>query len=447
MHRRIAFALSAAVLLAPGAAQAQDCSTSDGLACLLLRFFSESNPVVLQQAPEPFNHSAHFVSQPEARATLTELNRSIATQLSTFPITSSSGGFTFTFDPALGVFNRSTETFGPVFSERPLTSGKGKFSVGVTHTISTYDKFEGNDLRDGEMKLYLTHLDTNNDHTSLAPWFEGDVIESDLFIELENDTTVLFANYGVTDRFDVGVAIPYLKVDLNARIATGIQRLATGADPFIIHQFNDGTTTRDFVESGNAEGVGDVLVRGKYSLVAKPGAGLAAAVDVRLPTGDDEDLLGSGGTQTKVFLIGALRPSRRFAPRATAGYVFSSGGSDLIGDLPNEIDYSAGFDAGLHSRVTLTADFLGRTILDATRVELQNRVLVNSLRTNPAARIETQVTTPVPTTGNLNLWLGSVGVKVNPVGRLLLVGNVLFALGNDGLQDEVTPVFGIDYTF
>jgi hypothetical protein len=50
-------------------------------------------------------------------------------------------------------------------------------------------------------------------------------------------------------------------------------------------------------------------------------------------------------------------------------------------------------------------------------------------------------------TGNLDLFLASVGFKLNPVGRLLLMGNLLIALGNNGLQDEVTPVFGIDYTF
>jgi hypothetical protein len=33
------------------------------------------------------------------------------------------------------------------------------------------------------------------------------------------------------------------------------------------------------------------------------------------------------------------------------------------------------------------------------------------------------------------------------VGRLLLVGNVLFAIGSSGLQDKVIPTFGIDYSF
>jgi hypothetical protein len=33
------------------------------------------------------------------------------------------------------------------------------------------------------------------------------------------------------------------------------------------------------------------------------------------------------------------------------------------------------------------------------------------------------------------------------VGHLLLVGNVLLAIGNTGLQDKVTPSFGIEYSF
>ena len=48
---------------------------------------------------------------------------------------------------------------------------------------------------------------------------------------------------------------------------------------------------------------------------------------------------------------------------------------------------------------------------------------------------------------NIGLYLGSVGFKINPAGRLLLVGNVLIAIGDNGLQDSVTPVFGIDYSF
>ncbi|HUG54668.1 MAG TPA: transporter, partial [Vicinamibacteria bacterium] len=293
--------LLAVLIAAPASAQ----EAPDGLAGVLLRFFSPTNPVVLRAAPDPFSHAAHFSSQPEARATLRQLNRGIASQLSTFPLGSSSAGFTYTFDPALGVFNRSTDTFGPVFGERPVTAGKNKFSFGLSVLRATYDRFEGQDLRDGDIRLILTHQDTNADGSELNPWFEGDVIASDLVLDLSNDTTVLYANYGVSERLDIGVAIPYQRLDVDARIRTSIQHLATEGDPFVVHAFDDGSDDAEFRESGSAEGIGDIVLRGKYNFLRRSSLSLAAAVDLRLPTGDENDLLGSGATQVKTYLIGA----------------------------------------------------------------------------------------------------------------------------------------------
>jgi hypothetical protein len=441
--RRALLAVGFAVLAAPASAQ----EAPDGLAGLLLRFFSPENPVVLRENPDPaLSHAAHFVSQPNAQATLQQLNRGIASQLSTFPLGSSSAGFTYTFDPALGVFNRSTESFGPVFSERPITAGKGKFSFGVTHLRATYDTFEGQDLGAGDMKLYLTHEDVNFDNSNLNLWFEGDVVESALVLDLKNDTTVFFANYGLADRIDVGVAIPYTRVDLDARIDARIQRLATAADPFVVHVFDSGEATNSFRESGTAEGIGDMVLRGKFNFLRGTSTNMALATDLRLPTGDADDLLGSGATQLKVYVVGAWLASKAFSPRAAAGYTLSSGGADFIGELPDEINYSAGFDLAAHSRVTLTADLIGRTLLDANRVVIRDRTFNFAQRLDPTVRSATFQTTETET-GNLNVLLGSAGVKINPVGRLLLTANALFGLGDDGLVDRFTPVFGIDYSF
>ena len=438
-------AVSLALALAAPAAHAQE--APDGLAGLLLRFFSPSNPVILQDAPAPFSHAAHFVSQPNAQETLRQLNRGIAAQLSTFPLGSSSSGFTYDFDPELGVFNRSTETFGPVFAERALTAGKGKLSFGVNHLSASYDRFEGQDLEEGDIKLYLLHEDlAAPGRLNTATWFEGDIIESALSIDLQNDTTVLYANYGVTDRFDVGVAVPYVRLDMTARIDATIERLSTAADPFEVHVFpGDGDLTESFVETGSAEGIGDMVVRGKYNFYRGPSANVALATDLRLPTGNTDDLLGSGATQVKLYAIAGYA-GKRFAPRASWGYTFSSGGADFMGELPDEIAYTAGFDAGLHSRVTLTADFVGRTLLDADRLVLAEQTFEAVTRTDPAVQTTTRLT-PTIVTGNVNVLLGSVGLKVNPVGRLLLVGNVLLAIGEGGLQDEVTPVLGLEYSF
>src|SRR5262245_35504903 len=49
-------------------------------------------------------------------------------QTSTFPIASSAGGFTWTFDRSLGIQTRKSASFGPIFAERPLTNGSKKLN-------------------------------------------------------------------------------------------------------------------------------------------------------------------------------------------------------------------------------------------------------------------------------------------------------------------------------
>ncbi len=433
-------------VVAPGAARPAVAQSSGGLAGLLLRFFSEENPVVLAGNPNPaFSHSAHFRSQENAQGILTQLNAGIAAQLSTFPVGSSSGGFTYTFDETLGVYNRTTESFGPIFAERPLTAGKGKFSFAVNYQHGTWDRFEGQDLGGGDLNLYLTHEDSNQDGTSLNLWFEGDIIKADLAVDLKTDTTVLFANYGLTERLDVGVAVPLQRVDLSARINTSIEPLATSTDPAVIHQFEGGGTEFTYLESGSASGLGDILVRGKWNFLRGASASAALGTDLRLPTGEEEDLLGSGATQVKLYGVVGGSPGR-FSPRASFGYTFSSGGSDFTGDLPDELNYTAGFDLALHPRFTFAADFLGRTLLDAQRLVQTQETFRYRLRTDPTVR-ETTRTTPGTESGNLGLYLASVGFKLNPVGRLLVVANVLISMGDGGLQDDITPVIGFDYSF
>ena len=433
-------AVLAAFLAAPTFADDGD------LAGLLLRFFSQDNPVVLRDAPPPFSHAAHFVSQPSAQEFLRELNRGIATQISTFPLGSSSPGFTYTFDPSLGVFERSAQSFGPVFSERPLTAGKKKFSFGISNLSANYDRLEGQDLRGNDMQLYLTHEDINRDSRNTSPWFEGDLIRADLSLSIKTNTTVLFANYGVTDKLDVGVAVPFQTVDFGADIQTTVEPVATEADGGTIHLFPDGNRSRTFSQTGDESGLGDVVLRGKYNFVRKPELALAVGADLRLPTGREEDLLGSGATQAKLYLI-AGGGAKRFSPRASVGYTLSSGGSDFTGDLPNELAYSAGFDLALHDRATFTADLLGRTLFDTGRISEERREFTYVLRSNPNNVLTTTRDSVVADTGNLNLLLGAANVKVNVVGRLLLNVGALFGIGDSGLQDRVTPVFGVDYSF
>jgi hypothetical protein len=252
------------------------------------------------------------------------------------------------------------------------------------------------------------------------------------------------------------VAAPLVSVDLEARSQLTILPLSTPAESPPLHIFDDDTRVRQFSDSGDASGIGDLLVRAKYRLSGERASGWALAADVRLPTGDEDDLLGTGATQTKLFVIGSTGWGS-FSPHINAGYTFSSGGSDLAGDLPDEINYSLGLDWAVHPRVTLNADFVGRTLRDAVRLE-------SNLAEFPFCM--TRSTTPGPpvcapggsavenlpelsgTEGDLDLWLGAAGLRFNPVGNLLISANALFQLGDEGLQsDDVLPVISIDYSF
>jgi len=433
--------LSVVLLLVLGASEAR--AQFGDLAELIPDVFSET--VILREA----GHQAHFVDATTGlREAGLQINRSFARQLSTFPVGSSSGGFTFEFNEELGIFERSTSTFGSVFAERGETIGKGKWNFGVSAFALDYDAIDDLGFNNGDLEFSLTHLDTNFDGTTIETFFEGDLILVETALSLETQTTVFFGSYGISQRFDLAIAVPLIEVDLSARLARHISRLASeGRDEVPLHLFPDGADQQIVEASGSESGVGDVLVRAKYNFARNADGALAAAIDVRLPTGDEKNLLGSGATQSKVFLIGSSNFGR-FSPHVNLGYTFSSGSSDLLGgELSDEINFTAGASVSANPRVTFFGDLVWRTLLDATK--LQRRELTHLYRRFDST--EVQSTTRPTIEGvedDLNLILGSVGVKVNFVRELLVSLNLGFSLGEDGLRDEdVWPMLSVDYSF
>ena len=438
----------AAALLAFVSFSASSSAQSFDLRDLLTDFLREG--ITLAPPPAGFpSHEAHFIGadSPQFQA-VQQLNGQIADQLSSFPLASSAGGFTYVFDTALGVFVRSSDSFGPVFAERSDTIGKGRFNLGVNYSHFTFDQLNDLDLRAGDLRLVFTHQDINHDNTSEEPFFEGDVIQAQLSLKITTDITAFVFNYGLTDRFDVGAAIPVVRVAIDARTDAEIDRLATGTIAPGIHRFQNGTDHETFSQSGSATGVGDVLLRAKYRLTSGIKYGLAIGTDFRLPTGDERDLLGTGATQIKPYLIGSAHFGA-FSPHINLGYTWSIHPSDGR-HRPSEIDYTGGFDWALSPRVTFAADVIGRTFVNAGVVAVENHTFVANTNPNPNAP-PTNVSADLPrlvvNPGDVNTLLGSVGLKINPVGNLLITINGLFSIGKEGLQDKFTPTVGLDYSF
>ena len=279
------------------------------LATLLPTLLAEStiNAVAPPAAFLPgLDHLAHFfVGEVQLRAPL-ELNKAIASQLATFPIASSAGGYVFNTGPD-GNAVPARQTFGPSFTERAITIGRGQMNFGLSFQNVRFDSFEGIDLDTGNINFAAVHSDccppgrnavsvpTDDPLASTPrfPFFERDLLVSTVSsLAVEMQTTTLSANFGVTDRLDLAIAIPIVRVDLQARLGVEILRLGS-ADDALVHSFDgQGSGQRTLTTGGSASGIGDVLVRGKYNFFKRDNGGLAAALDLRLPTGDEEDLLG-----------------------------------------------------------------------------------------------------------------------------------------------------------
>ena len=67
-------------------------------------------------------------------------------------------------------------------------------------------------------------------------------------------------------------------------------------------------------------------MRAKYAFNPASKAALGVGLEARLPTGDEVNLLGTGGVQTKLFGIASMNRGR-FAPHVNVGYTFSSDGA------------------------------------------------------------------------------------------------------------------------
>jgi hypothetical protein len=201
--------------------------------------------------------------------------------------------------------------------------------------------------------------------------------------------------------------------------------------------------SRRFRASGSASGLGDLILRLKGTAVKAAGAGLGFGLDVRLPTGKEEDLLGSGAVGLKPFA--ALSFShQRFSPHVNLAYQWN-GDSVLAGDVstgekndfPDQLFYAFGFDLGVADRLTLAFDILGQRVIDSPRVFFTDFTAADGSRfRNLAVQKD-----------SFNLFDGSAGLKLNLVESFLLDFNVRFKLNDNGLRDRATPLVGIEYTF
>ncbi len=388
--------------------------------------------------PDGSTHSGHFNSA--FQSNFEQFDVALATQLASLPLPSPASGFTYRFDPSTGTFVRTSQSFGPILTDRAETIGRGRFSFGYNFQYFSFDKLEGMNL--ATVPSIFRHDDFEQGGG------RADVVSTTNAIDASVGQWTGALTYGVSDHFDISVAVPVVRTSLHVLSAATIQRVGTGP-AHNIHFFRDPDATdelgseRTFEAGGTASGLGDVIVRGKGEIFRRGSQGFTGGIDLRLPTGDERNLLGSGAWGVRPFFAysGA---SGRVSPHVNVAYLWN--GSSVLagnpatgekGDVPDQFQYAIGADLGVNDRFSITGDWISRLSIDSPRVKLVSETISGTYGSVTLQDIAFE---------RSSFWASSaaVGCKMNAKGRLLVDFNLRFTVTDNGLTDRVTPLIGLD---
>jgi len=421
---------AAVVALCPAPAAAQ---ADDSIKGLLRRLYTaQPTPVEINtgQAGQVVDNLRRF---PDEVAKLVGLG------VFTLPTASSSAGFTYTVDPTTGESVLKSDSFGPLFAERPHTNGKGVWNFAFSYERTTFDQLNGIDVAD---------QGTNERSQGLFIFDNGGVFPDGYvqyfteraFFDAKSTTVNISTMFGAAKGLDIGVTVPISFVSATGRRQQFYDFTKVYAtDDATRREFPAGPIgSRDSITATtiDASGLGDVSLRAKVGLSQKPGGAAGVAVDVRLPTGDEENLLGAGKASVRVLMLGAK----------TAGPAsFYGNGGYTAGGQSDEVNYSAGVDVVLGSakQLTLAGSVIGQTLRDG--VTFDTMQTLNFL--NAANGIRTTFDRQILVDQSLNIVNAAVGAKFHVGGRWLLSGAVLFPLNDDGFRGGITPIIGLDHTW
>jgi hypothetical protein len=307
-------------------------------------------------------------------------------------------------NPELGTVERATSNFGPFFVERALTAGQLQASFGLTFQQMRFTSLDGHNLRDGSF------VTTANQFTDEAAPFDVDQLR----LAIDASVATFYGNVGITPRMEVGFAVPMVRLQVEGS-RLNIYR---------------GQTFTQATASATAMGFADVVLRTKYTVYSDQGDGVAAAVDVRLPTGREQDLLGAGKTSVKIAGIGSVE-SGIVSAHANAGV--------SLGGLAREFIYGGALGLAAASHLTVTGELLGRWIDMPSGI-----VPVSSLNPNIAG-VET--IRLLPESSGLHLITVVPGFKWNLSETWVLAASASIPLTKAGLVAPFTPFIGLDYAF
>ena len=164
--------------------------------------------------------------------------------------------------------------------------------------------------------------------------------------------------------------------------------------------------------------------------VAAGNGGVAAAGEVRLPTGDEQNLLGAGSTSYRLMGVGSLEHGPGLAARQRRDRSWRRLGRD---DLRRRAAVAA------HPRLTLSGELLGRHVSQLHDIDL-------AAAPHPTiAGVDTLRLVAGDTATTLANAVA--GVKWNVGGTLVIGGHIVVPARQARAHRGLTPTFGLEYAF
>jgi hypothetical protein len=412
-----------------------------------------------------------------------------ATQLTLLPLANPASGFVYEYDAQTGLYSRTSQSLGPVVTERGETIGRHKFAFGGTYQRFRFSKLDGVNLHNIPALLPAVPSTV----PAGDPYLAGQFISTRNSVDIKLNQFTIFGTFGLTNRIDVSVAVPFMQAGFNVNSVATINRIV-GTEPIVIpgaagqpvvtccsnggpgpygpifaNYFNPGnpagSTVREFSNNqstsqgdlywnpnkNNAQGIGDVTFRVKANLYRDDRSSFALVTDIRTPTGDASNFLGSGTIGFKPVAALSIRAGW-LTPHVNLGYQWNGssilGGDPYLGTkgrLPGFAIFSAGSDIPISKYITLSADYLGQELVNSLRISTTTFTSAGPLSaTGQVGNFQTIVSDGKQT---YNQSDAAIGVKISAFDHLLFTANAIVSLNDAGLRQKVTPLVAISYVF
>jgi hypothetical protein len=291
-----------------------------------------------------------------------------------------------------------------LFVERSLTAGAFRPAFGAAYQEARFNRIDGRSITDGTLVATGARL---------AGTIEPFDVET-VSIHLRTRTLTLSTNVGLSDRLDVSAALPLVRLTMNGERVDTLR----------------GVPSLQATATVDASGVGDMVLRAKYNALRSGGTGVAIGAEARLPTGAEENLLGSGEASFKPRLIGSVE-SGSVSLHSELGYSF--------GGLSRELDYSGALAVAASDRITFVGELLGR------RLDTGGRIAETVAPHPSLVGVETIRLTGVPEATYRAVAVGSV--KWNVAQTWLVSASLLRPMTAAGLTARLIPSVVVEYSF